>query len=114
MPLLTLERLLFQRCDSSMEKVANIDEIDFLLRRGRRFLVEIFGKSKNFSPIFSTICAILCSLADYHKYNGMKLCIEFENFTPSRVYFQNVSLPIKDYIMPAKNASHARGEATHP
>ena len=40
--------------------------------------------------------------ADYHKYNGMKLCIEFENFTPSRVYFQNVSLPIKDYIMPAK------------
>ena len=41
--------------------------------------------------------------ADYHKYNnGMKLCIEFENFAPSRVYFQNVSLPIKDYIMTAK------------
>ena len=52
--------------------------------------------------------------ADYHKYNGMKLCIEFENFTPSRVYFQNVSLPIKDYIMPAKRcfACQRRGHSS--
>ena len=44
----------------------------------------------------------ISSSREQNAYTSIRISIEFSNHTPERVYFQNVSVPIADYILPPK------------
>ena len=39
---------------------------------------------------------------DFYKFTSIRLCLEFSDFIPRRVFFEQVSLPISHYIVPPK------------